>query len=199
MSEKIKLTQAVIVEGRYDKSTLENIIDALIIPTHGFSIFTDEETKQFIRKIAEQRGIVVLTDSDAAGFKIRGFLRGLVPTEQITDVYIPEILGKEKRKTAPSKEGTLGVEGMSRKVLEHAFAQAGITTDKGKPRPPFLSKTDFYMDGFTGRENSSFLREELYQRLGLPRHLSVNEAVTLLNTLLTKEEYQALVEEISQR
>lgn len=198
MNEKITIQQAVVVEGNYDKVALERFVDALIVPTHGFSIFTDTETKNLLRRLAAERGLVLLTDSDAAGFRIRGFLKGIIPPEQITDVYIPDIFGKERRKSQPSKEGMLGVEGMSREVLVQAFSQAGVLSDESTP-VPHITKTDLYKDGFTGREHSAQRRQQLYQRLGLPRHLSVKQAVPLLCSMLTREEYDALCGEIEEK
>lgn len=194
--ERLRIPQAVVVEGRYDKIRLESVLDALIIPVGGFGVFSDKELRAFLRKLAAERGLVVLTDSDAAGFKIRNFLRGLVPQGQITDVYIPDIFGKERRKAAPSKEGKLGVEGMDTATLREAFRRAGIDGEASAPKEPWLTRLDLYEDGFYGGGNSTALRGKLYSRLGLPARLSVNSVLELLNSMLDRARYDALVQEI---
>jgi len=194
-NEKISLNQAVIVEGRYDKIRLESVIDALILPVGGFQIFTDKELRSFIRRLACERGIIVLTDSDAAGFKIRAFLRGMIPPEQITDVYIPDILGREKRKQTPSKEGKLGVEGMSADILREAFHQAGITSAERREQQNPITKLDLYEAGLSGTENSYQKRAAFYGKLGLPVRLGVNAALPLLRQMLTREEFENIVKE----
>ena len=193
--QKLKISQAIIVEGHYDKMRLEECVDALIVPTHGFSIFTDTKRKNFIRKIAEQKGIIVLTDSDAAGFKIRGFLKGIVPPEQIKDVFIPDIMGKEKRKTQPSQEGKLGVEGISCEILQKAFEKAGVTLETEEQKP-FLTQAILYRDGLYGGADSNLRRKKLFEAVGLPEHTSVKAALPILNTMLTEEEYVALINEL---
>ena len=149
MEEKIKLSQAVIVEGKYDKIKLSNILDAFIIETNGFGIFKDKEKLSFIKRLARERGIIILTDSDHAGFMIRNYISSGVPKEQIINVYIPDIFGKEKRKTEPSKEGKLGVEGMSSQVILRALDRAGVTSAKSLCENP-VTTVDFYDLGLTG-------------------------------------------------
>jgi len=195
--EKIKITQAVIVEGKYDKIKLESLIDAFILPTNGFSLFTDSEMKGFIRELAKTRGIVVLTDSDTAGFKIRAYLSGMLPKEQVTNVYIPDILGKEKRKRIHSAEGKLGVEGMDADVLRKAFGLAGIIHTASQEKTNPITKLDLYEDGLVGLDNSRALRLALYKKLSLPERLNVNTAIPLLNALMTKEEYKSAIREIN--
>jgi ribonuclease M5 len=158
-NSKISLDRAVIVEGRYDKTKLESVIDALILPVGGFQVFTDKEMRAFIRRLAADKGIIVLTDSDAAGFKIRAFLRGMLPPEQITDVYIPDIFGREKRKREASKEGKLGVEGMSTEVLREAFQKAGVISAEQKRRDNHITKLDLYGRREQPRKTSRVLRE----------------------------------------
>lgn len=193
----IQLQQAVIVEGKYDKIKLSGLLDALILETDGFGIFKDREKQKLIRRLASTHGIVVLTDSDSAGFVIRSFLSGIVPPETITNVYIPDILGKEKRKATPSKEGKLGVEGMKTEVLLAAFQKAGIAvaenTSSQTQRP--ITKTDLYEDGLSGTPNSAEKRRRLLQTLDLPERLSTNALLKLMNTSMTYAEYKTAVQQ----
>ncbi|MCL2033701.1 MAG: DUF4093 domain-containing protein [Oscillospiraceae bacterium] len=190
--ERIKLTQAVIVEGKYDKIKLEVLIDGLILTTNGFRIFKDKEMQKLIRTLAKTCGIVVLTDSDAAGFQIRAMLSGIVWEGEIINVYIPDILGKERRKRKPSAEGKLGVEGMESAVLRQAFERAGIAANlkKKKETGDEITRMDLYEDGLCGGDNSAFLRRELYAKLGLPSRISTRAAIPLLNHVLTRDEYK---------
>ena len=194
----IKIKQAVIVEGKYDKIKLESILDAVIIPTDGFGIFKDKEKQKFIRALAENRGIVIMTDSDSAGFVIRSFLSGIVKPEQMTHVYIPDILGKEKRKSEPSKEGKLGVEGVSTKIILGALEKAGITgeTEPDADRQQ-VTKTDLYEDGICGKSNSLAKRRELLKLLGLPEKTSANSMLKIINTYLSFEDYKQAVNKIA--
>ena len=189
--EKLRLKQAVIVEGRYDKIKLDAMLDAIILPTNGFGIFSNAELRGLIRSLAAQNGIILLTDSDAAGFKIRNYLRGMIPAGQITNVYIPDILGREKRKAFASKEGKLGVEGMSLEILREAFAKAGVLEDKRPDVANPITKLDLFEDGLYGGENSAEKRRGLFKALGLPTRLGVNAALPLLNQMLSREEYRA--------
>ena len=189
--EKLRLKQAVIVEGRYDKIKLDAMLDAIILPTNGFGIFSNAELRGLIRSLAAQNGIILLTDSDAAGFKIRNYLRGMIPAGQITNVYIPDILGREKRKAFASKEGKLGVEGMSLEILREAFAKAGVLEDKRPDVANPITKLDLFEDGLYGGENSAEKRRGLFKALGLPIRLGVNAALPLLNQMLSREEYRA--------
>lgn len=195
----IKIRQAVIVEGKYDKIKLESILDTVIIPTDGFGIFKDKEKQKFIRALAENRGIVIMTDSDSAGFVIRSFLSGIVKPEQMTHVYIPDVLGKEKRKAEPSKEGKLGVEGVSTKVILEALAKAGITgeTEPDADRPQ-VTKTDLYEDGICGKSNSLAKRKVLLKALGLPEKTSANSMLKIINTYLSFEDYKQAVKKIDE-
>ena len=153
MSEKLKISQAVIVEGKYDKIKLEGIIDAFIIETDGFGIFKDKKRLAFIKKLARERGIAVITDSDHAGFMIRNYISSGVPKDRIFNVYIPDIYGKEKRKKTASKEGKLGVEGMTKEVILEAFKKAGLEFSEVECENP-VTPYDLYEAGFSGRENS---------------------------------------------
>lgn len=194
--EKLHLTQAVIVEGKYDKIKLESFIDGVILTTNGFRIFKDKEMQRLIRSLAKSCGIIVLTDSDAAGFQIRSLLSGIVWEGEIINVYIPDVLGKERRKHKPSAEGKLGVEGMELQVLRDAFDRAGVTVAEKKFGPASVSRYDLYDDGFCGGENSTKLRRALYHRLGLPERLSTNAAIPLLNQMLSRDAYKQLVAEL---
>lgn len=186
----IKISQPVIVEGKYDKITLENVIDALIIPTDGFAIFKNKEKCDMIRALAQKFGVVVITDSDSAGNQIRSFIKNIVGDSEIINVYIPQLKGKEKRKANPSKQGFLGVEGMSRQVLEEAFARSGINSKKVTENTRKITKTDMFIASLSGCENSSDKRQELLKKLDLPCNLSPNAMLDILNTILTYEEFR---------
>lgn len=192
----IKISQAVIVEGKYDKIKLSGIIDAPIIQTDGFGIFKDKELQRLIRMLAEKRGILVLTDSDSAGFKIRSFIGSTVDKKYIKHAYIPDIFGKEKRKTEPSKEGKLGVEGVSEEVIMQALANAGVLFENSKSPERPITKLDLYEFGFTGGENSSEKRAALLKYYALPSRLTANALVTVLNCITTYERFVEDIKEI---
>ena len=195
----IKIKQAIVVEGKYDKIKLESLVDALIIPVGGFRIFQDEKTLQLLRTLAKTVGLLVLTDSDAAGFQIRHFLRSAIREGQITDVYLPDCPGKERRKRKPSAEGLLGVEGTDAQVIVQALQAAGVLCDQQvQPTDP-ITKADLFADGLTGSANSSQRRAKLCAILKLPGHLSTNELLGVLNTLYTKQQYRQLLSELSQQ
>lgn len=187
----MSVKEAIIVEGRYDKNTLSQAVDALIIETGGFALFNDKEKQTFIRKIAQKRGIIVLTDSDGAGFVIRNFLRGCVDPNLVKHAYIPDVLGKERRKSAPSKEGKLGVEGMKREVLIDALLRAGATIDEepAQIRMEKISKLDLYRLGYTGGPNSREKRAELLKKLELPERLTTDGLLDILNATMEREEF----------
>ncbi len=193
----IKIDRVVIVEGRYDKIKLSSILDAVIIETEGFGIFNNKEKQKLIRKLAETKGLLILTDSDSAGFKIRSFIRGMVPAELIINAYIPDIFGKEKRKTEPSKEGKLGVEGIDAQTILSVLEKAGVfceTVEEKEKRE--ITKTDLYEDGLSGKQDSNALRIKLLKHLDLPERLTSNALLQVLNTFLTFEEYKQAVEDI---
>ncbi len=195
----IKIKQAVIVEGKYDKIKLEQILDAVIIQTDGFGIFKDKQKQKFIRALAEKKGILILTDSDSAGFVIRSFLSGIVSPEYITHAYIPDILGKEKRKSEASKEGKLGVEGVSNEVILKALETAGIIgeqTDSDAAEKKQVTKTDLYDDGICGKSNSLEKRRKLLKVLNLPERTSANSMLKIINTFLSYEDYKQAVKDI---
>ena len=185
----IRVREAIVVEGRYDKTTLSQLVDGVILETNGFGIFKDREKLALLRRIADRRGLVVLTDSDGAGFVIRNYLKGALPKDKVKHAYIPDLYGKERRKTHPGKEGKLGVEGMSPAVLEHALRQAGATIlgeETGRAAPA-LTKADLYACGLSGGENSRE-RKKLLAALGLPEHLSPNAMLPVLSALYSRED-----------
>lgn len=195
MEDKIKLSEAVIVEGKYDKIKLSNILDAFIIETNGFAVFKDKTKLSFIKKLAKEREIIILTDSDHAGFMIRNYISSGVPKEQIKNVYIPDIFGKEKRKNAPSKEGKLGVEGMTKEVIVEAFSKAGITSSKSVCSDP-VTTVDFYDLGLTGGAGSKAKRKALCKTLDLPEFLSTSSLISCINNFMTKEEFYSVCQNL---
>lgn len=195
----IRVKQAVIVEGKYDKIKLSSVIDAYIIPTNGFRIFKDKEMCAMIRSLAATTGIIVLTDSDSAGLVIRNFIKSIVgKTGSVIHLYIPEILGKEKRKAHPSKSGTLGVEGVSQEILQRAFRKANIGCEVSKKSDHTITKTDFYVDGMTGHPYSSKKREQLLERLNLPTFLSANHLLEYCNATMDYSQYKNLVSQLNE-
>lgn len=195
MEDKIKLSEAVIVEGKYDKIKLSNILDAFIIETNGFAVFKDKTKLSFIKKLAKERGIIILTDSDHAGFMIRNYISSGVPKEQIKNVYIPDIFGKEKRKNAPSKEGKLGVEGMTKEVIVEALSKAGITSSKSVCSDP-VTTVDFYDLGLSGGAGSKAKRKALCKALDLPEFLSTSSLISCINNFMTKEEFYSVCQNL---
>lgn len=197
----ITLKQAVIVEGKYDKIKLKNFLDAEIFTTDGFGIFKNKEKVQMLRRIAEQKGLIILTDSDSAGFVIRGHLTGVIDPKYVTNVFVPEIKGKEKRKAQRSAQGLLGVEGLSEQVILEALKKAGIGLDGGQPteQKDKITHTDLYNLGLSGGANSKQKRKQLTDRLALPSGMSTNQLLTALNSLYTKEElYDIFEKDVSQ-
>lgn len=191
----IKIDKVIIVEGRYDKIKLSSMIDGIIIETEGFGIFKDKDKQKLIRKLAETKGIAILTDSDSAGFVIRNFITSIVPKEYITNVYIPDIYGKEKRKDSPSKEGKLGVEGISAEILKEAFKKAGISVSQSETNErKKITLNDFFDDGLTGDTQSKRKRTDLLKKLDLPERMSTKAMLDILNTFITYDEYKKLVE-----
>lgn len=187
----IRIKQAVIVEGRYDKIKLSSLIDALIIETDGFGIFKDKEKRKLIRRLADERGILILTDSDSAGFKIRNYLGGSLPEDKVFHAYIPDIFGKEKRKTEPSKEGKLGVEGVPSEIIFEALKKAGIdfeTQEKPQERR-LITNVDLFECGLSGTSDCKERKEKLLKYLSLPVRLSTKSLVKVLNTFMTYEEF----------
>lgn len=190
----IKLKQAVIVEGKYDKIKLKSIIDAPIITTDGFGIFKNREKMALIKSLAQKRGIIIMTDSDSAGFMIRKKICGSVTSGQILNVYIPDIFGKERRKAHSSKEGKLGVEGVPKDVILQALERAGVTSTESVKSGGELTKADLFELGFSGRPNSAQKRLALLKSLNLPENMTANSLLEVLNIFFTKEEFFNLSE-----
>lgn len=190
--EKIK--EVIVVEGRYDKNTLSQVVDAVIIETGGFGIFNDREKRSLLKKLAESRGLIIMTDSDAAGFMIRNHLKGCIAPELVKHAYIPDIYGKERRKSAPSREGKLGVEGMKPQVIVEALKRAGATFESGSSAADKarISKADLYKKGLSGGENSAALRKKLLKMLELPEHLTAQGLLDVLNATMSREDFLAL-------
>ncbi|MCM1300003.1 MAG: DUF4093 domain-containing protein [Firmicutes bacterium] len=196
----IKLKQAVIVEGKYDKIKLSSVISSLIITTEGFGIFKDKEKSALIKELAEKQGVIVLTDSDSAGFKIRNYIKNITQKGKIINIYIPDIFGKEKRKQLPSKEGKLGVEGVPKNILIDAFYKAGITAENPlndvQSHGEEITRIMLYDDGFIGRNGSEERRKKLLKKLSLPEMLSTNGLLEVLNAMFSLDEYKTAVSEL---
>ena len=194
--EKIHLSQVVVVEGKYDRLRLKPFLDALIIQTDGFRIYKDPQKIRLIRETALQHGVVVLTDSDRAGFQLRGFIKNIAAGAEITHLYIPQVLGKEKRKAAPGKENLLGVEGFSEAALRELFEQAGLLSSSPPAvRGRRITKQDFFADGLSGGPDAAERRARLIQKLGLPHYLTANALLELLNARMDYEGYREMLEE----
>lgn len=189
-----RVREVIVVEGRYDKITLSQTVDAVILETSGFAVFNDREKQALLRRLAEARGLVVLTDSDGAGFMIRNFIKGCVDPKYIKNAYIPDIAGKERRKSTPSKEGRLGVEGMRPEVLLSALRRAGATFEGGTVTETRqrISKADLYEMGLSGGQGSAEKRAELIRKLDLPSRLTATGLLDVLNVLMTRDEFLAL-------
>lgn len=185
-----KISEVIVVEGRYDKNTLSQIVDATVIETSGFGVFNDREKQKLLRMLAEKRGLVVLTDSDGAGFVIRNFIKGCVPPEYVKHAYVPDIAGKEKRKSKASKEGLLGVEGMTPDIIIRALKNAGATFDgESAELNAKISKADMYAKGLSGKADSAAKRLELIKKLELPEKMSADALLQVLNVLMSREEF----------
>ncbi len=187
----IKLKEALVVEGKYDKNKLKQLVDAPVFTTEGFGVMGDKAMLGFLRTVTETRGLIILTDSDGAGFVIRNYLKGALPKDKVKHAYIPDIPGKERRKAAPGKEGKLGVEGMEPEVLLEALRRAGATLEGETPsesRTP-ITKTDLYDLGLTGGPDSKARRLALLKQLNLPEHMSANAMLEALNILYDREEF----------
>lgn len=196
----IKIKEAIVVEGRYDVSRLRQVAETTVVKTDGFGIFRNPDTLSLLRKLAETTGLIVLTDSDSAGFVIRDRISSALPKKAVKHAYIPEIKGKERRKQTPSKEGLLGVEGQENEVILSALLRAGATVEGAEftPKPPFLTKARAYQEGLSGTQNSAARRKRLLQLLQLPQKLSTNRLLEVCNALLTEEEYEKLLQQIEQ-
>ncbi|MBQ1546665.1 MAG: DUF4093 domain-containing protein [Clostridia bacterium] len=195
----IAIREAIIVEGKYDKMRISALFDTAVIETGGFRIFGDKEKRAVIRGLAKARGIVVLTDSDGAGFVIRNHLKGIVGAGKLYQAYIPEIQGKERRKDAPSKEGLLGVEGMTDEIIVDAVLKSGVHVESGSIQSNSkLTKLDFYTMGLTGRDNSAYLRKALLEKLGFPHYMTTGAMISALSLIYTKEQLKKMTEELQE-
>ena len=196
-----RIREAIVVEGRYDKNTLSQVVDAVILETSGFGVFKDGEKLTLLRRLARERGLIIFTDPDGAGFVIRNFLKGAIPPEQVKHAYIPDIYGKERRKRAPGKEGKLGVEGMAPAVLEAVLRRAGATfldePDAAARTSPPITKADLFALGLSGGPGAAERRGMLLKKLDLPEHLSPNALLPVLNALYTRDAFLQEVEEWS--
>ena len=193
----VKIKEAIVVEGRYDKNTLSQILDAPILETSGFGIFKDKAQMALLRRIAETRGLIVFTDSDGAGFVIRNHIKSAIPGKYLKHAYIPDIYGKEKRKAAPGKEGKLGVEGMTKEVILEALRRAGATIEgEDAPTAKQITKQDLMELGLSGTPEASQNRLKLLKKLNLPEHMSPNAMLQALNLLYTLEELETLVQNL---
>lgn len=188
-----RIKEVIVVEGRYDKNALSQVVDATVITLGGFSVFNDKEKLSFLRRLAEKQGLIVLTDSDGAGFVIRNYLKGALPKDCVKQAYIPDIHGKERRKRTPGKEGKLGVEGMKPEVLLDSLRRAGATfldeTAAIKPSSQPITKADLFTLGLTGGENAAQKRQALLKKLDLPEHLTANGLLEALNLLYDRETF----------
>lgn len=193
----VKIREAIVVEGRYDKNTLSQIVDAPILETAGFGIFKDKKQMSMLRRVAQTRGLIVFTDSDGAGFVIRNHIKSAIPSKYLKHAYIPDIPGKEKRKTAPGKEGKLGVEGMTPEVILEALRRAGATfADESEKVAGGITKQDLMDLGLSGGKDSSARRLELLKKLDLPEHMSANAMLSALNLLYDPDELQNIMNEL---
>ncbi len=186
----LRSDKIIIVEGRYDKIKLSSVIDAVIIETEGFGIFKDKQKQKMLRRLSETKQIVILTDSDSAGFVIRNFISGFIPKDRIINAYIPDVYGKEKRKLTGSKEGKLGVEGISADILKDALEKAGVLCDYEEEKQRPLTKQDLYSDGLSGGKNSAAKRAMLLKYLDLPEKMTVNAMLDIMNSFMTYDDYK---------
>ena len=194
----VKIKEAILVEGRYDKNTLSQIVDAPILETSGFGIFKDKQQMALLRRVAQSRGLIVFTDSDGAGFVIRNHIKSVIPGKFLKHAYIPDIPGKERRKAAPGKEGKLGVEGMSREIILEALRRAGATIEGEDKRlqPQQITKQDLMALGLSGGPDASAKRLQLLKKCDLPEHMSPNAMLQALNLLYSLEELTSIVESL---
>ena len=194
-----RIKEVIVVEGRYDKNTVSQVADAAVITLGGFSVFNDREKLAFLRRLAEKQGLIILTDSDGAGFDLRNYLKGALPKEQVKQANIPDVKGKERRKRKAGKEGKLGVEGMPPAVLLEALRRAGATFEDEAPaeRRELLTKADLFELGLSGGEGSAGKRQRLLKRLELPEHLTANGLLEALNLLFDRKELESLLAELA--
>lgn len=193
----VKIKEAIVVEGRYDKNTLSQIVDAPILETSGFGIFKDKQQMALLRRVAQTRGLIVFTDSDGAGFVIRNHIKSAIPGQYLKHAYIPDIIGKERRKAAPGKEGKLGVEGMSREIILEALRRSGATIEGAEvPENRQITKQDLVALGLSGGPDAGAKRLTLLKKLNLPERMSPNAMLQALNLLYSLEELSSIMEEL---
>lgn len=192
----IHIREAIIVEGRYDVNKLKQLVDTVVIPTDGFAIFNDKQKLSMIRRIAQQRGVLVLTDSDGAGFIIRNYLKGALPKKQVKHAYIPQIAGKERRKTQASKEGTLGVEGVSDDIILKALTEAGVTCSTEYHTTRTVTKADLYEWGLSGTPESAHKRKKLLCAMHLPSYMTANALLEFINAVSDYETVKKLIQQL---
>ena len=193
----VKIRQAIVVEGRYDKNTISQVVDAPVFETSGFGIMKDKAQLALLRRVAKERGLIVFTDSDGGGFVIRNYLKGAIPAEHLFHAYIPDIYGKEKRKAAPGKEGKLGVEGMPAQVILDALGRCGaIFEENAASTKGGITKQDLFALGLSGGKNSAEKRKLLLKKLELPEHMSANAMLQALNILYSLRELMQIVEQL---
>ena len=188
----LKLEQAIVVEGKYDKNALRQLVDAPVFTTDGFGVMHDRAKLALLRSVAQKRGLIILTDPDGAGFVIRNYLKGALPKQGVYHAYVPDIAGKERRKRSPGKEGKLGVEGMRPEILRRALEEAGVPledADQAENAASEIAKADLFAAGLSGRADSAQRRDALKKQLRLPEHLSANALLDVLNILYTREEF----------
>lgn len=197
----LKIKEAIVVEGRYDKNTLSQIVDAPILETSGFGIMKDKQQLSLLRKVAQNRGLIIFTDSDGAGFVIRNFLKGAIESKYLKHAYIPDIPGKEKRKSAPGKEGKLGVEGMTPQVIMDALRRAGATVlgEDNVKTAGNITKQDMMELGLSGGTDSSMLRKQLLKQLDLPEHMSANALLQAVNLLYSLDELREILLQLGEK
>ena len=196
----VKIREAIVVEGRYDKNTLSQIVDAPILETSGFGILKDKQQLKLLRKVAQSRGLIVFTDSDGAGFVIRNYLKGAIEPKYLKHAYIPDIAGKERRKSTPGKEGKLGVEGMTPQVILESLRKAGATIlgEEAHSTAGNITKQDMMDLGLSGGCDSSTLRRKLMKKLDLPEHMSANALLQAVNLLYTLDELREILSQLGE-
>ena len=200
---KPRVRQVIVVEGRYDKNALSQVVDAVIVETGGFSVFHDREKLAYLRRLAAARGVILMTDPDGAGFVIRNHLKGVLPPEQILQAYVPDVYGKERRKRKGGKEGKLGVEGMRPQVILDALRRAGATfaqqDESEMPVHPVITKADFYEWGLSGRPDSTARRAAVLHALDLPAHMTANALLEFINAVGTHEQVAEIIQQYAEK
>ncbi len=192
--DKIRTDDILVVEGKYDRIRLSALVDGIILETDGFAVFSDEERKQLLKTLAKDRRIILLTDSDAAGFRIRHYIASFLPADKVKHALIPDVYGKEKRKATPSKEGKLGVEGMDSAVLLDVLQKAGLNRTEDEERPDPVTTADLFTWGLTGTQESSKRRRELLKKLGYPARTGIPLMLTIVNATMTKKSFAKIAE-----